>query len=249
MNQAIPLLLLPGLMNDERVWSPLLPALGAGRKVHVAPTHLHGSLNDSAREAVAAMPPGPFAVSGFSLGGYAALEVCRQAGDRIAGLALLDTGARTDAEEAKQARTRMVRAMASGGASLDQIAAGFAARVVHRSHVNDLELLRLLADMARAVGSEGFAKQQQAAMDRPDNRALLTELRVPALVLCGREDQVTPLALSEEMANLLPDAELVIVESAGHMTTLEQPEAVKAAVAAWLRRVDGRVAQTGGAHR
>ena len=115
--------------------------------------------------------------------------------------------------------------------------------------MNDLELLRLLADMARAVGSEGFAKQQQAAMDRPDNRALLTELRVPALVLCGREDQVTPLALSEEMANLLPEAELVIVESAGHMTTLEQPEAVKTAVAAWLRRVDGRVAQTGGAHR
>ena len=188
------------------------------------------------------MPPGRFAVAGFSLGGYVALEVCRQAKERIAGLALLDTGARTDAEEAKQARTRMVQAMGSGAATLDQIAAGFAARVVHNSHLNDLNLLRLLADMAKAVGSEGFAKQQQAAMDRRDNRELLKELQVPALVLCGREDQVTPLALSEEMSNLLPDAELVIVETAGHMTTLEQPDAVKAAVAGWLNRVGERFA-------
>lgn len=242
MNNSIPLLLLPGLMNDERVWGTLLPALRAGRLVHVAPTHLHGNLEDSAREAVAAMPPGPFAVGGFSLGGYAALEVYRQAKQRIAGLALLDTGARADAEEAKQARTRMVQAMGSGAATLDQIAAGFAARVVHSSHLNDMDLLRLLADMASAVGIEGFAKQQQAAMGRPDNRGLLTTLQVPVLVLCGREDQVTPLALSEEMAKLLPDAELAIVETSGHMTTLEQPEAVMSALAGWLTRVAERLA-------
>ena len=133
-------------------------------------------------------------------------------------------------------------AMGSGAATLDQIAAGFAARVVHSTHLNDLDLLRLLAEMATAVGSEGFATQQQAAMGRPDNRELLKEIRVPALVLCGREDQVTPVALSEEMAELLPDAELVIVETAGHMTTLEQPEAVIAAVADWLIRVDERLA-------
>ena len=79
-------------------------------------------------------------------------------------------------------------------------------------------------------------------MGRPDNRELLKELQVPALVLCGRQDQVTPLALSEEMATLLPDAQLVVVETAGHMTTLEQPDAVKAAVAGWLSKVDERFA-------
>ena len=132
--------------------------------------------------------------------------------------------------------------MGSGAATLDKIAAGFAARVVHSTHLNDLDLLRLLADMATAVGSEGFARQQQAAMGRPDNRELLKELQVPALVLCGRQDQVTPLALSEEMATLLPDVQLVVVETAGHMTTLEQPDAVKAAVAGWLSKVDERFA-------
>ena len=242
MNPTTPLLLLPGLMNDERVWHPLLPALGAERPVRMAPTHVRDSAEASARDAIAAMPPGQFAVAGFSLGGYVALEVCRQAGERIAGLALLDTGARTDAEDTQASRTRMVQAMRSGGATLDQIAAGFAARVVHASHLGDADLLRLLADMARVVGSDGFAKQQQAAIGRRDNRELLTTLQVPALVLCGREDQVTPLALSEEMAQLLPDASLVIVERAGHMTTLEQPDAVAAAVVDWLSRVDERLA-------
>lgn len=239
MNQSTPLLLLPGLMNDQRVWGPLLPALGAGRSVHIAPTHLHGSIEALARSAVVTMPPGPFAVAGFSLGGYAALEVCRQAPERIAGLALLATGARADTEEAKQARIRMLEAISAGVASLPQIAAGFASRVVHPSRLQDKGLLSLLADMAVSVGAEGFARQQKAAMNRIDSRAMLKDLLVPALVLCGREDQVTPLAQSEEMAVLLPGAELVTVEACGHMTTLEQPGIVEAAVVRWLNRVAG----------
>ena len=237
MHQPTPLLLLPGLLNDERVWSPILPMLGE-RCVCIASTHLHGNVQDSAREAIAAMPPGPFAVAGFSLGGYVALEVCRQARGRIAGLGLLDTGAGADPGEARQARMRMVQAMGGGTATLGQVAAGFAPRILHPSRLQDKELLALLADMAASVGSEGFARQQQAAMDRVDSRALLKDLRVPALVLCGREDQVTPLALSEEMAALLPNAELVAVEAAGHMTTLEQPGIVGPAVLRWLQRVD-----------
>lgn len=238
MNPPTPLLLLPGLMNDARVWAPLVQALGSQRFVQVAPTHLHGNVADSAREAIALMPPGRFAVAGFSLGGYVALEVCRQAQERAAGLGLLSTGARADAEEAKQARVRMVQALGSGAATLDEIAAGFASRVVHPSRLNDAPLLSLLADMASRIGRDGFARQQQSAMDRGDCRALLTAFSEPALVLCGREDQVTPLALSEEMAALLPDAELVTVEGAGHMSTLERPEVVVAAVLRWLDRVD-----------
>ncbi|RYF31083.1 MAG: alpha/beta hydrolase [Comamonadaceae bacterium] len=243
MKSTIPLLLFPGLMNDERVWAPLMPQAREGRHVHIAQTHLHGNVETSAREAIAAMPPGQFAVAGFSLGGYVAMETCRQAPERIAGVALLDTGARPDTEEAKQSRLRMVQAMGSGAASLDQIAAGFATRVVHPSRLSDKGLLALLADMAKTIGSEGFARQQQAAMDRVDSRELLKTLHVPSLVLCGREDQITPLALSEEMAALLPDAELVVVEISGHMTTLEQPGAVAAAMLRWLHRVDLRTGE------
>ncbi len=236
---ATPLLLLPGLMNDARVWDPVVKSLGSKRGVTVAQTHMADTVQALAASAITLMPPGRFAVAGFSLGGYVALEVCRQATGRIAGIALLDTGARADSPEARAGRQRMVDALGSSTASFAQVATGFASRIVHPSHMNDGALMDLLADMARTVGGEGFVRQQTSAMGRPDSLSTLTGLHCPALVLCGREDQVTPPALSEEMASLLPgDVELVIVAEAGHMVTLEQPAAVVEAFGRWFVRVD-----------
>ncbi|MDR7367256.1 alpha/beta hydrolase [Acidovorax delafieldii] len=245
MNQATPLLLLPGLMNDARVWNPLTTAIAEERTLYIAPTHLRDSIAESARDAIAAMPAGSFAVAGFSLGGYVTQEVCRQAGGRIAGLGLLDTGARADTEEVKQIRERMIQAVdgaeGAGTATFGETAQGFAARIVHPSRLKDRELLHLLFDMASTVGSKGFARQQRAAMNRFDTRDLLRHLHVPALVVCGCEDQVTPISLSHEMASLLPDAELVAVSDAGHMSILEQPAMVVAALLRWLGRVDAAI--------
>lgn len=243
MQKQTPLLLLPGLMNDARVWDPIRNAVPAGRDIVVAQTHLADTISALAAAALDAMPPGRFAVAGFSLGGYVALEVCRQAQDRITGIALLDTGARADSDESKLNRQRMVAALGSGNATLAQVAGGFASRVVHASHATDGPLLELLGDMALSVGSDGFARQQTAAMNRQDSRDVLKTLHCPALVLCGREDQITPLALSEEMAGLLPgDVELVVVPHCGHMSTLEQPVAVTAAFMRWVGRVDASAA-------
>ena len=249
MNHATPLLLLPGLMNDARIWNPLTTAIAGERTLHVADTHRQGSIAESARDAIAAMPAGPFAVAGFSLGGYVAQEVCRQAGGRIAGLGLLDTGARADTEEVKQARERMIQSVdgaeGAGAATFGQVAQGFAARVVHASRLQDQALLHLLFDMAAKVGSQGFVRQQRAAMNRVDTRELLPLLHVPAVVVCGREDQITPFSQSQEMASLLPDAELVAVAEAGHMSILEQPATVVAALVRWLQRVDAAAVRTG----
>ena len=240
MTDQIPLLLLPGLMNDARVWDPICQASPSGRPTVVSPTHTADSVAAMAAAALNAIPQGRFAVAGFSLGGYVAIEVCRQAPHRIAGIALLDTGARADSDDAKQNRQRMVAALGSGSASLAQVAGAFASRVVHAAHAQDPELLALLGDMARNVGSDGFVRQQTAAMSRPDGRDVLRTLHCPALVLCGREDQITPPALSEEMAGLLPgDVELVIVPECGHMSTLEQPGIVVEAFKRWVARVDG----------
>ncbi len=239
MPSRTPLLLLPGLLNDTRVWDPVRRALPADRTVVAALTDSADSTADLAAAALALMPPGRFAVAGFSLGGYVALEVCRQARDRVAGVALLDTGARADTEESTQNRRRMIGALAGGGASFAQVASAFASRLLHPAHATDPQLLELLADMARTVGPEGFVRQQTAAMNRPDRRDLLGELSCPALVLCGRDDQVTPPELSQEMARLLKgDVELVLVPDSGHMSTLEQPAAVVEAVLRWIERVD-----------
>lgn len=239
MTNPTPLLLLPGLMNDERVWEPIRKSDPARRDMRVIATHTADSVDALATAAIAAMPPGMFAVAGFSLGGYVAIEVCRQVPGRILGLALLDTGARADSGEAAENRRRMVTAVASGSAGFAQVASAFAPRLLHELHANDSRLTGLLGDMARQVGREGFIRQQTAAMNRPDGRDVLRTLRCPALVLCGREDRVTPPALSEEMAGLLSgNVELAVIDRCGHMSTLEQPEAVAAAFARWTARVD-----------
>jgi pimeloyl-ACP methyl ester carboxylesterase len=239
MTTPIPLLLLPGLMNDHRVWEPIRKSMPERGSIFVSATHLADTIEASAAAAIEVMPSGKFCVAGFSLGGYVALEVCRQAPERIAGLALLDTGARADSDEAMQNRKRMVAALGSGGASLTQVAGAFVPWILHESRASDSRLMDLLGDMARTVGSDGFVRQQTAAMNRPDNRDVLTRLQCPALILCGREDQVTPLALSEEMARLLAGhAELVAIDRCGHMSTLEQPDAVAEAFARWMGRVD-----------
>jgi len=247
MAHAPPLLLLPGLMNDGRVWMPVRGAFQpADRDLVVARTDLHDHVTAIAAAAISLMPAGRFAVAGFSLGGYVALEVCRQAPERIAGLALLDTGARADTPESAENRHRMIAALDRGQASFAEIAGSFAPRLLHASHVSDPDLIGLLGDMARNVGAEGFKRQQTAAMSRPDNREVLRGVHAPALVLCGAEDKVTPPELSDEMAGLLPgEVERVAVATAGHMSTLEQPAAVTTALARWLQRVDAATASSG----
>ncbi|WP_269759254.1 alpha/beta fold hydrolase [Variovorax sp. E3] len=137
----------------------------------------------------------------------------------------------------------MVAALGSGSASFAQVAGGFAPITLHAAHAQDAQLLRLLGDMARSVGTEGFTRQQTTAMNRQDGREVLRTLHCPALVLCGREDQITPPALSEEMASLLPgEVDLVLVPQSGHMSTLEQPAAVVEAFTRWIARVDAGAA-------
>lgn len=238
MPATTPLLLLPGLMNDERVWQRVLPLLHGGRDIVTARTDQADSIAELAEIALDSAPDERFAVAGFSLGGYVALEIFRQVPDRIAGMGLLDTGARDETDEGRQARQRMIDALAAGGDRFGGVAGGFLPRAVHASRVNDQALSQLLSDMARAVGAKGFVRQQQAALSRADSRGTLPRIDVPALVLCGIDDMITPPSLAEEMAQALPASQLSLVPSCGHMSPLEQPGAVAAAMNAWLAWVD-----------
>ena len=127
---------------------------------------------------------------------------------------------------------------AGAGPGFEAVAAAFLPRIVHPSRVGDAALVALLADMARAVGMEGFVRQQQAAMTRPDSRPLLAHIRCPTLVLCGREDLVVALEAHEELAAGIAGARLVVVEQCGHMAPLERPERVTEALTGWLAGVE-----------
>jgi len=237
MTESISLLFLPGLMNDARVWQPAVAAM-TGRECWIADTSKHDSVTALATAALAKSPSARFAIIAFSLGGYVAFEMLRLAPKRVAALALVDTSARPDSQEAVAMRTRMIAAVSSGTTDFDTVASAFLPRVVHSSRVADLALNDLLISMARGVGQEGFVRQQRAAIGRPDSRPLLKEIRCKTLVICGREDQITPLDCSEEMATGIAQAELVVLEQCGHMAPLEQPDAVNAALSRWVDSIE-----------
>lgn len=232
---ALPLLALPGLLNDARLWRHQVAALSAERTVARGDLTQADSVAELARAVLAQAPAGRFALAGLSMGGYVAQEIMRQAPERVAALALLDTSARPDADEAKVNRRALLARSATG--EFSAVVAGLTPRLVHPDHLADQALVALLEDMGRAVGPQAFVRQQTAIMGRPDSRPSLARIQCPTVVICGREDMLTPLALAEEMANGIAGAELVVVERSGHMSPLEQPGAVTAALRAWLARV------------
>jgi pimeloyl-ACP methyl ester carboxylesterase len=228
-----PLVLLPGLLCDRRLFGPQLPALEAGgRRVLVPDLTGEGTVEALAARVLAEAPPGPFALCGLSMGGYVAQEIVRQAPERVARLALLDTRARADSPE-ETARRRGLIELAERG-EFRGVTPRLLPLLIHRDRLADGALTGLVQAMAAAVGRDAFLRQQRAIMARRDYRPLLAAIRVPTLVLCGREDAITPPEMHHEMAAAVPDATLVVLPNCGHLAPLERPGAVAAQLAAWL---------------
>ena len=235
---TLPLLLLPGLTCDERLWQHQVAAFGADRPITSFALLPEDSMAALAQKALARMPPGRFALAGLSMGGYLAFEIMRQAPERVAGLALLDTSARDDTEEARTNRRSMMADASAGESGYAAAVAQLLPKLLHPDHLDDAALVMLLADMAAGVGAEGFVRQQTAIMGRADSRPLLQHIACPTLVLCGRQDQLTPLALHEEMQSAIAGARLVVVDQCGHVSTLEQADQVNQALGEWLALAD-----------
>lgn len=230
MPQPLPLLLLPGLLCDARLWRDQATALASIAQPVIADLTLDDRIETMAARAVAAID-GPFAVAGLSMGGYVALEVMRQAGDRVTRLCLLDTGARADTEEQKRRRRGLISLSRSG--QFRGVTPRLLPQLIHPSR-QETPLAADVMDMAERVGKDAFLRQQEAIMNRIDSRPFLPAIRVPTLVGVGCDDILTPPALAEEMAALIPGSRLRHFADAGHLPTMETPEAVNAALAGWL---------------
>lgn len=227
----LPLVLVPGLLCSARLYGPQVAALWPFGPVQVADHRWDDEVGAVARRILAEAPP-CFALAGLSYGGYIAFEMVRQAPERIVRLALLDTSARPDTPEQTEGRRKlMAMAEASG---LNRVSDLLLPRFLHRNHLGDATLRGIVGAMATETGTPAFLRQQKAIMTRPDSRPTLATIKCPTLVLVGDGDELTPPALAQEIAAGIPGARLVVVPDCGHLSTIEKPEAVNAALADWL---------------
>ena len=232
MDNTMPILLVPGLVSSPRIFEPVVPALWRFGPVTVANNIRDDSMGAIARRILAEAPP-RFALAGHSMGGYIAFEIMRQAPQRVAKLALINTQARPDTPEATARRRNQIARAKSGDyrAVLDELFLGF----VHPSRREDATLRQLVHDMGDDVGAEAFVRQQTAVLSRPDSRPTLAWIKCPTLVLTGDEDNTIPNSLSVEMADGIHGAKLVILSNCGHLPQPEQPQATAGALVEWLR--------------
>jgi len=229
-----PVVFLPGLLCDAAVWAPQMAALG--RSATVVHYGRANSLTSMAERALQAAPAGRFALAGHSMGGRVAFEVWRLAPERVERLALLDTGSHPLAEGAageteRAGRLRLLAIARQGG--MRTMAADWARGMVHESRVGG-PVFEAVLDMFERSSADIFEAQIQALLTRPDATPQLASITCPTLLLAGEQDAWSPPEQHRRMQQAVNGAQLVVVPQCGHMSTLEAPAAVTAALAGWL---------------
>ena len=234
MVQDLTPIFVPGLICSADLFAAQLSGLDHPVAPRVANTLGHDRLADMASEALESVT-GMVVPIGLSMGGYVALEMVRQAPERVAGIGLLNTAYGIDSDERRAQREATIRMAQSD--SFQGVTRHLLKSFLSPAAMRDEDLVARVIAMAESVGRENFVLQQQAIMGRRGQADTLRGLKVPALVLCGSLDTLTPPRISEEMAQLAPDAELVILQEVGHLSTMEAPDAVTASLNGFLERL------------
>ncbi len=228
----LPSVLLPGLLCTPRLYAEQLSALWAFGPVTVGDHTRDDSVAGIAQRVLANAPP-RFALIGLSMGGYVAMEILRQAPERVAKLALLDTTARPDTPEQTASRREMI-ALARNG-RFGEVPERQYSILVAPLRLSDEDLKRIVRTMAEQVGAEAFERQQTAIMNRPDSRPGLAAIRCPMLMLVGEQDVLTPPDRAREISSAITGSRLVTVPHCGHLSALERPAEVTRALVELLQ--------------
>lgn len=231
MPNSLPVVLVPGLACSPRIYAPQVPDLWRVSSVVHANQARGGDMAAIARRILAEAPL-RFALAGHSMGGYIVLEMFRQAPERIARLALLNTSARPETPEAAERRRGWIAEVKAGGyrAVMDRLFEKF----VHPALARDEHLHRIVLDMADDVGPDAFVWQLEAIMTRADSRPTLAQIKCPTLVLTSDTDNMVPNEMSTEIAAGIAGAKLVTIPDCGHLPQLEKPQAMTEALLDWL---------------
>ncbi len=227
------LVLLPGLLCDAALWRHQVDTLEDIADISVADLTQHDTVAAMAAKVLEDAPE-RFALAGLSMGGYVAQEIMRQAPERVERLALLDTSFYADTPEQTKIRKGLIELSQKG--AFKGVTSRLLPMLIHETRLDDEELTETVFAMAENVGKDAYLRQQHAIMTRIDSQESLADIDCPTLVLCGREDTLTPLKVHEKMASCISQSTLVVVEDCGHLAPLERPRTVSAVMRYWLQR-------------
>ncbi|KNZ31834.1 MAG: hypothetical protein AD742_15215 [Methylibium sp. NZG] len=238
------LLLIPGLLNTERVFDRTRALLDPALEVRVADVRTHDSIAAMAHNAWAMLAEvdadRPIVVAGFSMGGYVALQMLAEPRRAVQGLGLVCTSARADTAESQALRERAITAMERDFERYVGSLGGFL--VTQAGQADEVLMSTIRGDML-VVGAATAIRQHRAVAVRPDRREMLPALDLAAHVVGAADDPVTPPDLSRELAAAIPGARLTVVGGVGHLLPFERP----AELAAALTELTARAATRGNA--
>ncbi|MCZ4353523.1 alpha/beta fold hydrolase [Roseovarius aestuarii] len=228
-----PLVLLPGMMCDARVFGPQLAAFSPDNAVTIAPITMGDRVEEIASNLLDVLPR-KFALAGMALGANVAMELLRRAPDRVCRIALMDTNAFAETPQSAADLEPLIIKLRAGNL------AGFVDGMLPSTHLAPgpmrAQVMELVHDMADHLGADVIIKQARAMQRRRDYQAVLRRCKMPALVLCGAHDGATPIKRHSFLADLIPYAQLSVIEGAGHLPTLEQPDRTTEALRAWMKQ-------------
>ncbi len=226
-----PVVMIPGMMCDERIFAHQIKELGTDTEVYIADISKYSSIQELASDVLENSPPKFFLV-GHSMGGIVAMEMCSQEPDRIEKLVIMDSNPKPELEETKIKREPQIRNVISG--NLAQVMKEEMKPNYLADSYKQKDILNTCMEMALTLGPEVFVRQSRALQDRDDQQSTLKDLNIPVLIMCGAEDKLCSLERHELMHNIINDSKLEVVMDAGHMPTLEQPQKTTEVIKSWL---------------
>lgn len=223
------MLLIPGFMLDADLWRDVTPGLDEfGPFVH-ADLFQDGTIKDMASRVLAEAPE-TFLLVGFSMGGYVAREIVRQAPERVKALVLIATSARGDTEVQRQRKEAVAHKPDS--VSFKGLSTTAVASSLHPDNAGRHDLIACIQAMGQRLGSDVF--RRQSLLERVDERHLLADINCPCLILAGEQDKLRSRAEAEELHDGISGSSLQVIEKTGHMIPLEAPEALVTVMRQWL---------------
>ena len=225
--------MVPGMMCDERIFSPQIEELSKNLEVTVADISNFSSVRELASD-VLKKAPKFFSLLGHSMGGIVAMEIYSQEPNRIEKLILMDTNPKAELDEVKLRREPQIKDVREGKlleVMRDEMKPNYLAESDNKSSV-----LEVCMDMALSLGPDVFINQSIALQKRADQLNTIQSINIPVLIMCGSEDKLCPVERHEMMHNMISNSDLKIINNAGHMPTLEQPRETTEVLKEWLMR-------------